>query len=110
MKRKVLGKRTTLTSPLPNDRPDNVADFEDWVVRKADYFTMVRRIGPGKYDRQEFNILKYAIKAKGKDPQGMVYAVIQETGRSVMIAPKDYARALEVRDGIGIAKKGKLNA
>lgn len=87
--------------PAHNPPLENRKQWEAKVFSGASYFTVSRRIGPGKFNTQEFRQLPDAMRAAvvaekidGKwrffhDPKAMLYAVTAE-GRSFCIPPKEW--------------------
>jgi hypothetical protein len=45
----------------------NVDEWERVVISNASYYTVIRRAGPGRYDRREFSALWEAVREAGAD-------------------------------------------
>jgi hypothetical protein len=68
----------------PVGGPATVAQWEALIAASATVFTHVRKIGPGRFSREEFSSEQEARGAAPGDGRSMIYAVTPE-GRSVMI-------------------------
>ena len=79
----------------PKEAIENRIGFEQWTIERATLFSTVKFLGRGKKDRKDWNTLAEAVAYARPDPQVMVYASMA-SGRSAMIAPKDYDQALTV--------------
>lgn len=80
---------------MPSTAPDNREAFEAWVIERATLFSVVLFKGRGRKERWEYPTLLAAVTAAADNPRKMVYAAT-ESGRAVMIAPKDYSMALTI--------------
>ena len=99
LKRKLRAERISRPvelMPASSQEVTSVREYENWVIKRADYFTCVIKHGPAPKEREEFPTLAEAIAQRGGNPKAMVYAVMNE-GRSVMIGPAQFDEALSIR-------------
>jgi len=80
---------------MPKEMPRSSEEFDEWVIERATIFHTVRDLGRGNQTKISYPTLLEAIDGASATPRTRVYAGTA-SGRGTMVAPRQYARALEI--------------